>query len=105
MDRIKIDLLDWESAACAIYTANVDLATAEIELYSAMRAKWGYDDNDINKFLNNADDDNDDYNAREKFLSRLCEEEELAVMRNGGIYYEDMSDEEYNRIFAEVVNG
>lgn len=103
MDRIKIDLMDWESAACAIYTANVDLATAEIELYSAMRAKWGYDDNDINKFINNPDDNDDDYYAREKFLSRLCEEEELAVMRNGGIYYEDMSDEEYNRIFAEVV--
>jgi hypothetical protein len=101
MDRIKIDLLDWESAACAIYTANVDLATAEIELYSAMRAKWGYDDNDINNFLNNADNDDDDYDAREKFLSRLCEEEELAVMRNGGIYYEDMSDDEYNRICAK----
>lgn len=94
MDRIKIDLLDWESAACAIYTTNVDLPTAEIELYSAMRTKWGYDDNDINNFLNDAGDDN----AREKFLSRLCEEEELAVMRNGGIYYEDMSDEEYNLI-------
>lgn len=103
MDRIKINLLDWESAACAIYTANVDLPTAEIELYSAMRAKWGYDDNDINKFLNTPDDDlnDEDYNAREKFLSRLCEEEELAVMRNGGTYYEDMSDEEYNRICAE----
>mgnify|MGYP003509659520 CR=1 FL=1 len=100
MDRIKIDLLDWESAACAIYTTNVDLATAEIELYSAMRAKWGYDDNDINKFLNTPEDDlnDEEYNAREKFLSRLCEEEELAVMRNGGIYYEDMSDEEYNRL-------
>ena len=98
MDRIKINLLDWESAACAIYTANVDLATAEIELYSAMRAKWGYDDNDINNFLNNADDNDDNYDAREKFLSRLCEEEEIAVMRNGGIYYEDMSDEEYNLI-------
>lgn len=94
MDRIKIDLLDWEGAACAIYTTNVDLPTAEIELYSAMRAKWGYDDNDINNFLNNAGNDN----AREKFLSRLCEEEELAVMRNGGIYYEDMSEEEYNHI-------
>lgn len=103
MDRIKIDLLDWESAACAIYTTNVDLPTAEIELYSAMRSKWGYDDNDINNFLNNPDDC--DYDAREKFLSRLCEEEELAVMRNGGIYYEDMSEEEYNRVFAEVVNG
>lgn len=101
MDRIKIDLLDWEGAACAIYTTNVDLPTAEIELYSAMRAKWGYDDNDINNFLNNPDDC--DYDAREKFLSRLCEEEELAVMRNGGIYYEDMSEEEYNRVFAEVV--
>lgn len=100
MDRIKIDLLDWESAACAIYTANVDLPTAEIELYSAMRIKWGYDDNDINKFLNTPEDDlnDEEYNAREKFLSRLCEEEELAVMRNGGIYYEDMSDEEYNRL-------
>lgn len=98
MDRIKIDLLDWESAACAIYTTNVDLATAEVELYSAMRAKWGYDDNDINNFLNNADDNDDNYDAREKFLSRLCEEEEIAVMRNGGIYYEDMSDEEYNLI-------
>ena len=103
MDRIKIDLLDWESAACAIYTTNVDLATAEVELYSAMRTKWGYDDNDINNFLNNADDNDDNYDAREKFLSRLCEEEELAVMRNGGIYYEDMSEEEYNRVFAEVV--
>ena len=101
MDRIKINLLDWESAACAIYTTNVDLATAEVELYSAMRAKWGYDDNDINNFLNNADDDDDNYEAREKFLSRLCEEEESAVMRNGGIYYEDMPEEEYNRICAE----
>lgn len=100
MDRIKIDLLDWESAACAIYTANVDLPTAEIELYSAMRNKWGYDDNDINKFLNTPEDDlnDEEYNAREKFLSRLCETEELLVIHNGGIYYEDMSDEEYNRL-------
>lgn len=103
MDRIKIDLLDWESAACAIYTANVDLPTAEIELYSAMRNKWGYDDNDINKFLNTPEDDlnDEDYNAREKFLSRLCETEELLVIHNGGIYYEDMSDEEYNRLCGE----
>lgn len=97
MDRIKIDLLDWESAACAIYTANVDLDTAEKQLYTQMRMKYGYDDNDIDKYIKGRGN----HREREKFLDLLCEEEETAVLDNGGIYYEDMSEEEYNRICAE----
>ena len=94
MDRIKINLLDWESAACAVYTKNVNLDKAETELYSQMRMKWGYDDNEISTYLNNGGNETD----REKFLSRLCEEEETSVMENGGIYYEDMTDDEYANV-------
>ena len=85
MDRIKINLLDWESAPCAIYTNDVNLDKAETELYSQMRMK-GYDDNEINTYLNNGGNETD----REKFLSRLWDEEETSILKSGGIYYEDM---------------
>ena len=88
MDRININLLDWECAACPICTTNVSLDNAEKELYCQMRMKWGYDDNDINTYLNNGGDDRE----REKFLSHLCEEEEIIILNNGGIYYEDMDN-------------
>lgn len=97
MERIKIELDDWECACCAIYTANVDLETAEKQLYTQMRMKYGYDDNDINKYIKGRGNQRE----RERFLDRLCEEEETAVLENGGVYYEDMDDDEYEKIMQE----
>ena len=38
MDRIKINLDDWECAVVAIKTDNVNLEQAEIDLYLRMRS-------------------------------------------------------------------
>ena len=94
MDRIKIDLNDWECAVCPIKTDNVDLAQAEKDLYIRMRCICGYDDNDITKYLNNEEEElsAEEYNNRERFMSCLCEQEEKAVMENGGVYYEDIEE-------------
>ena len=90
MDRIKINLADWENAACPIYTKNVNLEKAERELYLVMTYIHGYSDSDIERLL--ADTSNDE------FHDTLCREEEISVMENGGKYYEDMSDEEYKAV-------
>lgn len=93
MDRIKIDLNDWECAVCPIKTDNVDLAQAETDLYIRMRCICGYDDNDITKYLNNEEElSAEEYNNRERFMSCLCEQEEKAVLNNGGVYYEDIEE-------------
>lgn len=86
MDNISIDLQSWENAPIPICTTKVDLETAEKELYRKMRMKWGYDNNDIQTFLNECGNQFD----REKFLTRLCEEEENVILDNGGFYYEDV---------------
>ena len=93
MERIKIDLNYWEGAVCPIKTDNVDLAQAEKDLYIRMRCICGYDDNDITKYLNNNNEEElsaEEYNNRERFMSCLCEQEEKAVLGNGGVYYEDI---------------
>ena len=93
MDRIKIDLIDWECAVCPIKTDNVDLAQAEKDLYIRMRCICGYDDNDITNYLNNEEElSAEEYNNRERFMSCLCEQEEKAVLGNGGVYYEDIEE-------------
>jgi hypothetical protein len=86
MDRIEIDLDAWESAACPICTANVDKDEAERLLYSTMACTYyKYSDEEIERFLNSEVDDYD----KDKFMRRLCEEEEKIVLECGGKYYED----------------
>lgn len=91
MDRIKINLDDWECAVVAIKTDNVNLEQAEIDLYLRMRS-CGYDDKDIERYLNNEEFGDEEYYNRERFMSCLCEQEELSVMENGGVYYEDIEE-------------
>ena len=86
MERIKINLDDWEGAYDAIFTANVDLDKAEKQLYTQMRMKYGYDDNDIKDYINGDGNERD----RDKFLNILCMEEENAVIDNGGVYYQEI---------------
>ena len=84
MDRIKINLADWENAACPICTKNVNLEKAERDLYLVMTMIHGYSDTEIENLLDTPTDD--------KFNTTLCTEEETSVIDNGGVYYEDMSD-------------
>ena len=94
MDRIEIELGAWESAPCPIYTEKVDVDKAEVALFNAMQAKWGYSTTEIENLLKNEEKGQ----KYEKFMSRLCEEEENIIIEFGGKYYEDMSDEEYESI-------
>lgn len=92
MDRIEIEVGAWESAALPIYTDNVDIELAEKWLYDTMLNY--YDAQDIEKYLTTKENDY----RRDKFMDRLCEEEEKIVIECGGIYYDDMTDEEYDFI-------
>lgn len=96
MNRIEIELGAWESAPCPIYTAKVDVELAERLLYTTMLNF--YDAQDIEMYLNMVEKDY----RWDKFIDRLCEEEEKIVIECGGIYYEDMTDEEYNALMLEL---
>lgn len=88
MDKIKIDLDAWEAASIPIYTANVDIELAEKLLYGTMLNY--YDEQEIIKYLTTEEKD---YRWG-KFMDRMCEEEEKIVIECGGIYYEDMEDDD-----------
>lgn len=94
MDRIKIDLLAWESAPMPIFTDNVDLDVCEKQLYAVMVSHYGYSDNEIDDYMNNRGEET----KRENFQDLLCVEEEDIILDNGGLYYEDMTDEEYAKV-------
>lgn len=103
MGKIEIELGMWESTPAPIYTGKITdekLEWAEHELYeiavAITRNKQVVDD-----FLNEKGELVDDQYKREKFLERLCEEEEKLVIEIGGIYYEDMTDEEYDAISGQ----
>lgn len=92
MNTIKIYLNDWECAVCPIKTDEVDLEKAEKELYTRMTCICGYDNNEINKYLSNENLSVEEYAKRERFMSCLCEQEEKAILNNGGVYYEDIEE-------------
>ena len=92
MERIEIELGAWESAAMPIYTDKVDIDLAERLLLDAMLNY--YDKQEIIKYLTMEEKD---YRWG-KFMDRMCEEEEKIIIECGGIYYDDMTDEEYNAI-------
>lgn len=95
MERIEIELGAWESAPMPIYTAKVDVELAERLLYGTMLNY--YDEQEIIKYLTTEEKD---YRWG-KFMDRMCEEEEKIVIECGGIYYDDMTDEEYNALMLE----
>lgn len=96
-DVIKIELGAWESAPCPIYTDNItkdDLEKAERELYDIMCHYYRWNSDDVNRLLKGIGDSRE----IEEFKDAVCKEEETLVMNYGGVYYEDMSEEEYNAI-------
>lgn len=96
-DVIKIELGAWESAPCPIYTDNItkdDLEKAERELYNIMCHYYRWNSDDVNRLLKGIGDSRE----IEEFKDAVCKEEETLVMNYGGVYYEDMSEEEYNSI-------
>lgn len=100
MERIEIELGTWESAPCPIYTGKIkdeDLARAEITLYNIMCSYYAWSKYDVERILLGGGD----YIERDKFFDAVCKEEEKLVMEIGGIYYEDMTDEEYNALMFE----
>lgn len=86
--KIKIELEAWESAPCPIYTKDVDIDRAEQLLNLEMLSY--YSQQEINDFLTGK---TDSY-ATDKFNELLCEKEEKVVIYCGGIYYEDMEDDD-----------
>lgn len=96
-DVIKIELGAWESAPCPIYTDNItkeDLEKAERELYDIMCHYYRWNSDDVNRLLKGVGDSNE----IEEFKDAVCKEEEILIMNYGGVYYEDMSDEEYCKV-------
>lgn len=93
-DKIEIEVGMWESAPCPIYTGNItreDLEKAERELYDIMCHYYRWNREDVNRLLKGIGDANE----IEDFKDAVCKEEEVLIMNYGGVYYEDMSDEEY----------
>ena len=96
-DVIKIELGAWENAPCPIYTDNItkeDLEKAERELYNIMCHYYRWNSDDVNRLLKGIGETDE----IEDFKDAVCKEEELLIMNYGGVYYEDMSEEEYNSI-------
>lgn len=86
--KIKIDLDAWEAAPSPIYTKEVDIDRAEQLLTLDMLSY--YSQQEIDDFLTGKADSY----ATDKFNELLCEREEKVVIYCGGIYYEDMEDDD-----------
>lgn len=100
-DVIEIELGMWESAPCPIYTDNItkeDLEKAERELYDIMCHYYRWNKEDVNRLLKGIGDSNE----IEEFKDAVCKEEEVLIMNYGGVYYDDMSDEEYCKVIEEA---
>lgn len=96
-DVIKIELDAWESAPCPIYTGNItkdDLEKAERELYDIMCHYYRWDKEDVNRLLKGIGE-TDEIND---FKDAVSKEEEVLIMNYGGVYYEDMTEEEYANV-------
>ena len=99
-DIIKIDLDAWESAICRIYTGNItreDLEKAERELYDIMCHYYRWNKEDVNRLLKGIGETDE----IEDFKDAVSKEEEVLIMNYGGVYYEDMSDEEYFKVIEQ----
>lgn len=98
MNRINIQPEIWEDACCPICTKNVNLEAAEQLLYQAMKMEYGYSDEDIRRFTES------DECSREKdrWSERLCKEEEAVIIECGGVYYEDMENDNDNNPLPTV---
>jgi hypothetical protein len=93
MERIKIDLDYWEDAPFPIKTDKVNEKKAEEDLYIAMRQR-GYDDEFIENFFKKQQSE---YTLEdEDFDIARWVEEEIAIIDNGGIYYEDLEEDDYD---------
>ena len=100
-DIIKIELDAWESMPCPIYTGNItkeDLEKAERELYDIMCHYYRWNKEDVNRLLKGIGED-DEIN---EFKEAVSKEEEVLIMNYGGVYYEDMSDEEYCEVMEKA---
>lgn len=101
-DVIKIELGAWESAPCPIYTDNItkdDLEKAERELYDIMCHYYRWNSDDVNRLLKGIGDSDE----IEEFKDAVCKEEETLVINYGGVYYEDMPEEEYDAIIEDDI--
>lgn len=92
MKKIEIDLDYWEDAPCPIKTDKVNQKQAEEDLYIAMRQR-GYDDEFMEEFFKK---DSMEYSLEDKYFDIYrWKEEEKAIIDNGGIYYEDLEEDDY----------
>ena len=92
MKRIEIDLDYWEDAPIPIKTDKVNQKKAEQDLYIAMR-QYGYDDEFMENFFKK---EQSEYTIEDDdFDMARWKEEEIAILDNGGIYYEDLEEDDY----------
>ena len=99
-DRIEIEVGMWETAPCPIYTKNVDVDKVEKLLYASAVQSYGKEV--VEDYITNPAYKEDGWTTEwEHFQEWLCAEEEAIIMECGGIYYEDMTDEEYEKIMQE----
>lgn len=95
---IEMDRETWESAGCPIYCGKI---TDEVmcmlvkELYEGLVAIWGEDS--VKMYIKKGTK----YKRFDEIDDTRWREEEILIMTNGGIYYEDMTDEEYNALNKE----
>lgn len=92
---LEMDRETWESAGCPIYCDRItDEAMCSLvkELYDTLVAIWGEDV--VKKYINKGTK----YDRFDEVDDVRWREEEILIMTNGGVYYEDMTDDEYNAI-------
>jgi hypothetical protein len=103
---ITIDKVTWEEAPCPMYCDNIDddtMCKIVILLYEILERDFGDDFKDYIDYNNGKELPLERTNVLENLdSSRWVVEEEL-FCEWGGIYYEDMSDEEYDRLTNNIL--
>ena len=103
---ITIDKVTWEEAPCPMYCGNIDddtMCKIVVSLYDTLERDFGNDFKDYVDYNNGKELPLEKTNVLEHLDSiRWTAEEELFSI-NGGIYYEDMSDEEYDRLTNNIL--
>ena len=103
---ITIDKVTWEEAPCPMYCGNIDddtMCKIVVSLYDTLERDFGNDFKDYVDYNNGKELPLERTNVLENLDSSRWVEEEMLFAQNGGIYYEDMSDEEYDRLTNNIL--
>ena len=98
---ITIDKVTWEEAPCPMYCGNIDddtMCKIVVSLYDTLERDFGNDFKDYVDYNNGKELPFERTNELEHLDDIRWREEEELFCEWGAIYYEDMSDEEYDRL-------